>query len=136
MTSSDVKGVDFVVFEELPTTIVTGAVVGLQLERWQPNLRVEFSPISEPSRVERIIGLPLSYFFEVQGLPRGKYVARVLFDRNERSHKFVSDTIEVDLETQSAAHVGLLRFTAEEQLHKQVRVCSCLRLFFMSCKFE
>lgn len=120
VTSTDVKGVDFVVFEELPTTVVTGVVEGAQLERWQPNLRVEFSSVSESSRVERTINLPLSYFFEVQGLPKGKYVARLLFDRNERSHKFVSDSIEVDLETRSAAHLGPLRFTSEEQLNKQV----------------
>lgn len=120
------KGVDFVVFEELPTTVVTGVVEGAQLERWQPNLRVEFSLISESSRVERTIHLPLSHFFEVQGLPKGKYVARLLFDRKERSHKFVSDTVEVDLETQSAQHVGPLRFTTEEQLNKQVNVLNSL----------
>lgn len=118
---SDIRGVDFVVFEELPTTIVTGVVEGAQLERLQPNLRVEFSSTTEPRRVERTISLSLSFFFEVQGLPRGKYIARLLFDRNERSHKFVTDAIEVDLETYSTAHIGPLRYTAEEQFNKQVR---------------
>lgn len=122
VASSDVKGVDFIVFEELPTTVVTGVVEGAQLERWQPDLKVEFSSLSEPSRVERTINLPLSYFFEVQGLPKGKYVARLLSNRKERLHKFVTDTVEVDLETQSAAHVGPLRFTSEEQLNKHVSV--------------
>ncbi|XP_024394078.1 uncharacterized protein [Physcomitrium patens] len=116
---SDIRGVDFVVFEELPTTIVTGVVEGAQLERLQPNLRVEFSSTTEPRRVERTISLSLSFFFEVQGLPRGKYIARLLFDRNERSHKFVTDAIEVDLETYSTAHIGPLRYTAEEQFNKQ-----------------
>lgn len=130
VTSSDIRGADFVVFEELPTTVVTGVVEGAQLERWQPNLKVEFSSVSEPSRVEKTINLPLSNFFEVQGLPKGRYVARLLLDQSERLHKFVSDSIEVDLETRSAAHVGPLRFTSKEQFSKQVRLISliCIHL--------
>lgn len=118
--SNDTRGIDFIVFEELPTTIVTGVVEGLQLEKWQQNLRVEFVTLSEPSRVERTVTLPLSHFFEVQGLPKGKYTARLLFDLSEKTFKFVSDTIEVDLESQSVTHIGPLRFTAEEHYHEQV----------------
>jgi hypothetical protein len=86
--SNDIRGIDFIVFEELPTTIVTGVVEGLQLEKWQQNLRVEFVTLSEPSRVEQTVTLPLSHFFEVQGLPKWKYTAQLLFDLSEKTIYF------------------------------------------------
>lgn len=129
VNSSDVTDIDFVVFEELHTTIVTGVAEGAQLEKWQPNLRVEFASAAD-GKVERTVPVPLSYYFEVQGLPKGKYTARLVFDLSERTHKFESETIDVDLETQSATHLGPLRFTADEHYHKQASASDSV----FSCK--
>ncbi|BBM99994.1 BOS complex subunit NOMO [Marchantia polymorpha subsp. ruderalis] len=119
VNDNDTFGVDFVVFEETPTTIVTGAVEGENLDKWQPHIMIEFSKASEPFSVVQSVPLPLSYFFEVQGLPSGTYNVRLAFGLSERTHNFDSSVLELDLVTKNHFHLGSLTFKAEENLHSQ-----------------
>ncbi|KAJ7534510.1 hypothetical protein O6H91_13G097300 [Diphasiastrum complanatum] len=117
--SRDTTGVDFVVFDYPTSSYVTGEVEGPNLERWQPFITVEIVSTLEPHKIERTIPLPLSYFFELQDLPKGKYTVKLELGLSSRTHTFESDVIELDLETKSHAHVGPIKFRAEEHQQKQ-----------------
>ncbi len=100
------------------------------IEKWQAHVTVEIASAADPSHVERAIPLPLSSFFEVQGLSKGNYIVRLVFGLLERTHKFESESINVDLEAASVIHLGPLQFTAEEHTQKQASG-KCVILVFM-----
>eukprot|EP01018_Ginkgo_biloba_P008909 Gb_02734 [translate_table: standard] len=116
--TTDINQLDFVVFDQPETTILTGHVEGIGLEKLQPHLTVQIKSASEPFKIESIIPLPLSYFFEVQHLPKGKYLVELVFGLPSRTHKFESDIVEVDLEKHVQIHVGPLYYRAEEHNQK------------------
>ncbi|CAM6102957.1 unnamed protein product [Calypogeia fissa] len=120
VTENDTTGVQFVIFEEAPTTILTGTVEGPNLEKWQPDILIEMVSAIEPVKVRQTVSLPMSSFFEVQGLPKGMYTVGLLaLGSANQTHKFVSDAIDVDLESASQIHLGTLMFRVEERLHSQ-----------------
>ncbi|KAL3685286.1 hypothetical protein R1sor_003308 [Riccia sorocarpa] len=119
VSDNDTFGVDFVVFEHPTITIVTGSVEGENLEKWQPHITVEITSAEEPFGVVKTVPLPLSYFFEVQGLPAGTYNVRLVFGLSDRTHKFKSRVLELDLRSKNYVHLGTLTFTTEENLHAQ-----------------
>ncbi|KAJ4969122.1 hypothetical protein NE237_015823 [Protea cynaroides] len=117
--SEDIKGLEFVVFEHLEMTILSGHVEGVGLEELQPHILVEVKSASNPSKIESVFQLPLSHFFQVQDLPRGKHLVELRSSLPSSTHKFESEVIEVDLEKQAQIHVGPIRFKIDEDHHKQ-----------------
>ncbi|KAJ6823851.1 nodal modulator 3 [Iris pallida] len=117
--TDDIRGVDFIVFEQPQMTIISGHVDGTNLEVLQPHLSVEIKSASDSSRIESIFPLPLSYYFEIRDLPKGKYLLQLRSALPSNSHIFKSDIVEVNLEKQPQLHVGPLRYEVEEHHHKQ-----------------
>ncbi|MCO5553061.1 hypothetical protein L7F22_006582 [Adiantum nelumboides] len=117
--ANDTTAMDFVVFHQPQVTIITGTAEGGGLIKWQQFLEVRVVSIGDGSKNERIIPLPLSHFFEIQGLPRGKYSLQLVLGLPGRTHRFESESVEVDLEQIPQIHVGPLRFSVQEQHQKQ-----------------
>lgn len=117
--SEDIRGVDFIVFEQPEVTILSGHVEGTGLESLQQHLSVEIKSASETSKVESILPLPLSYYFQIRDLPKGKHLVQLRSGLPSNTHKFESEIIEVDLEKHPQIHVGPIRYSIEEQHHKQ-----------------
>lgn len=117
--TNDTTAVDFVVFDQPSTTIITGYAKGVGLKFWQQHLTVRIVSASDVPKIERVIPLPLSYFFEIQGLPKGKYSVQLMLGLSERTHKFESHAKEVDLERHPQMDVGPLQFIVDEHHQKQ-----------------
>lgn len=83
---------------------------------------VEIKSASDMSKIESVFPLPLSNFFQVKDLPRGKHLLQLRSSLPSTTHKFESEIIEVDLEKNTQIHVGPLRYKVEEDHHKQVRM--------------
>jgi hypothetical protein len=74
------------------------------------------SLVLQSSRLaEQVIPLPLSHFFEVQGLARGKYTVQLVLGLSGKTHGFESDSAEVDLAKNPQIHIGPLRFAVREE---------------------
>lgn len=116
---TDINDLDFVVFDQPETTIITGHVEGIGLDKLHPHLEVQIKSMSEPFKIESIIPLPMTYFFEVQNLPKGRYLVQLLSGLSSRTHKFKSNIVEVDLEKHTQIHVGPLSYEVEEHHQKQ-----------------
>ncbi|KAL9250005.1 BOS complex subunit NOMO1-like protein [Drosera capensis] len=117
--SEDIKGLDFLVFEKPEKTILSCHVEGERFGELDSHLHVEVKSASEPSKVEAAFPLPLSRFFQVKDLPRGRHLVVLRSGLPLTTHKFVSEVIEVDLEEHTQIHVGPLRYSLEETIHKQ-----------------
>lgn len=117
--STDINDLDFVVFDQPETTIITGHVEGIGLEKLHPHLEVQIKSMSEPFKIESIIPLPMTYFFEVQNLPKGRYLVQLISGLSSRTHKFKSNIVEADLEKHTQIHVGPLSYEVEEHHQKQ-----------------
>lgn len=107
-------------------TILSGHVEGYGLNALQSHLLVEVKSADDPFKVESVLPLPLSYFFQIRDLPKAKHLVQLRYSLPSSSQKFESETIEVDLEKNTQVHVGPLRFKVEENPHKQVafpRIC-------------
>lgn len=111
---------DFLVFEQPEMTILSCHVEGSRIEELHSHLRVEIKSASDPSKIESVFPLPLSNFFQVKDLPKGKHLLQLQSGFPSTTHKFESEIIEVDLEKNTQIHVGPLRFKVEEDHHKQV----------------
>ncbi|CAL5423309.1 unnamed protein product [Camellia sinensis] len=117
--SEDIRGLDFLVFEQPELTILSGHVEGKRIDELHSHLRVEIKSANDPSKIESVFPLPLSNFFQVKDLPRGKHLLQLRSDLPSRTHKFESEVIEVDLEKHTQIHVGPIRYKVEEDFHKQ-----------------
>lgn len=109
------------VFEYPEMTILSGHVEGKRIKELHSHLRVEITSASEPLRTEAVFPLPLSNFFQVKDLPRGKHLVQLQCALPSNTHRFKSEVIEVDLERHSQIHVGPIRFEVKEDHQKQVR---------------
>ncbi|CAN6700135.1 unnamed protein product [Malus baccata var. baccata] len=114
----DIKGLGFLVFEQPDTTVLSCHVEGKRIEEPYPHLLVEIKSSSDLS-MESVFPLPLSNFFQVKDLPKGKHLLQLRSSLPSSSHKFESEVIEVDLEQNTRIHVGPLRYVFEEDYHKQ-----------------
>ncbi|KAJ8623402.1 hypothetical protein MRB53_031931 [Persea americana] len=117
--SEDIKGLDFVVFEQPEITILSGYVEGTGLDELQPHLSVEIRSVDDPSKVESVLPLPLSYFFQIRDLPKAKHLVLLKSGLSSSTHKFESEIIEVDLEKQPQVHVGPLRYKVQD-IHQKM----------------
>jgi len=117
--SEDIRGLDFLVFEQPEMTILSCHVEGKRVEELNSHLMVEIKSASDISKIESVFPLPLSNFFQVKDLPRGKHLLQLRSSLPSTSHKFESEIIEVDLEKNTQIHVGPLRYKVEEDHHKQ-----------------
>ncbi|XP_044493042.1 nodal modulator 1 isoform X2 [Mangifera indica] len=117
--SGDIKGLDFLVFEQPEKTLLSGHVEGTRMEELHSHLLVEIKSAIDTSKVESVFPLPLSNFFQVKDLPKSKHLVRLKCSLPSSIHKFESEVIEVDLEKNSQIHVGPIRFTVKEDHLKQ-----------------
>ncbi|KAA8549068.1 hypothetical protein F0562_000752 [Nyssa sinensis] len=117
--SEDIRGLDFLVFEQPEMTILSGHVEGKRIQELHSHLLVEIKSASDPSKIESVFPLPLSNFFQVKDLPKSKHLLQLRSDLPSSTHKFESEIIEVDLEKHTQVHVGPLRYRVEEDQHKQ-----------------
>ncbi|XP_051142719.1 uncharacterized protein LOC127259427 isoform X2 [Andrographis paniculata] len=115
----DLKGLDFVVFEQPDVTILSGHVEGKNIKELHSHIKVEIRSSSDPSKVESILPLSVSKFFMVKDLPKGKHLLQLRFTTPSSTQKFESEIIDVDLERQSQLHVGPLSYKIEEDIYKQ-----------------
>ncbi|KAI4349753.1 hypothetical protein L6164_010313 [Bauhinia variegata] len=115
----DVKGLDFIVFEEPEMTIISCHVEGKGTDELHKHLMVEIKSAADTTKTESIFPLPISNFFQVKDLPKSRYLLQLRSGLRSSSHKFESDIIEVDLERNTQIHVGPLRYRIEESQLKQ-----------------
>lgn len=108
--AEDSKGLDFVVFEQPERTILSGHVEGNRIKEFNSDLHVEIKSAADPLKIEYNFPLPLSNFFQVKDLPKGKHFVQLRSSLPSSTHKFESDVIEVDLEKNSQIHVGPLKY--------------------------
>nr|VDD62538.1 unnamed protein product [Brassica oleracea] len=97
-------------------------VEGKQNEELNMNLLVEIKSATDESKTENVFPLPLSNFFQVKGLSRGKHLVQLKSNRPLGSHKVVSEIIEVDFETNAQIHVGPLRYSIVADHQSQFEV--------------
>lgn len=119
-------------------TILSCHVEGKGIEEPNSHLTVEIKSATDMSKIESVFPLPLSNFFQVKNLPRGKHLLQLRSSLPSSTHKFKSDIIEVDLEKNTQIHVGPIRYKVEEDHHKQVcllcnRSCSFLKHIYSNC---
>ncbi|KAF5176596.1 Carbohydrate-binding-like fold [Thalictrum thalictroides] len=117
--AEDIKGLDFVVFEQPEVTIMSGHVEGNGISELQSYLVIEVKSATEPYKIASVLPLPLSHFFQIRDLPKAKHLVQLLYSLPSSSKRFESEIIEVDLEKQAQIHVGPLRFKIKESHHKQ-----------------
>ncbi|KAK6118534.1 hypothetical protein DH2020_047724 [Rehmannia glutinosa] len=115
----DIKELDFVVFELPDVTILSGHVEGKNFKELRSHIRVEIRSADDPSKVESIFPLPISNFFQVKDLPKGKHLLQLRSAMPSSTRRFESDVIEVDLERQPQIHVGPLSYRIDEDIYKQ-----------------
>ncbi|KAJ3691869.1 hypothetical protein LUZ61_021033 [Rhynchospora tenuis] len=115
----DTTGVDFVAFEMPEMPLVTGHVEGDDLETALTHLSVEVRSANEPSRVETVISLPLSGYFEIRGLSKSRHLIQLRSGLPTGSFLFDSEPFEIDLRKQPQVHVGPLNYKIQERHHKQ-----------------
>lgn len=101
-------------------TIISGHIEGNRIKELREHLRVEIRSANDPSKVESTLPLPLSNFFQVKDLPKGKYLLQLRSVLPPNIHRFKTEVIEVDLEKHTQIHVGPLNYTLVEEHHKQV----------------
>lgn len=126
--TEDMKGLDFIVFEEPEMTIVSCHVEGNSTVEQRKHLMVEIKSAGDAAKIESAFPLPISNFFQVKDLPKGRYLLRLRSGLPLSSHKFESDIVEVDLEKNAQIHVGPLGYRFVEDQLKQVS-------FFFVCSF-
>lgn len=122
VNNNDVEGINFVVFYQGEGFDVYGSVEGPDFDKWQPHISVEAAPLSNPSRVEKVVPVPLSGFFELKGLSLEEYIVRLKFGLPGHSHIFESEPEIVDLRSNKREKVvkaKTLRFRAEERRARQ-----------------
>lgn len=110
---------DFVVFELPEVTILSGHVEGTGLKALHQHLSVEILSASDTSKVQSVLPLPLSYYFQIRDLPKGKHLVQLRSGLPANTHRFESEIIEVDLKKHPQIHVGPIRYSIKEHHHKQ-----------------
>lgn len=108
------------VFEQPDTTILSGHVEGKNIKELRSHIRVEIRSAIDPSKVESVFPLPISNFFQVKDLPKGKHLLQLRSSIPPSTYKFESEVVEIDLESKPLVHVGPLSYRIEEDIYKQV----------------
>ncbi|KAJ3676057.1 hypothetical protein LUZ60_003469 [Juncus effusus] len=124
--NGDTKDINFIIFEIPETPLLSGhvdlesssAAADLSSPA-QHHLSVEVRSSDNPSRVETVISLPLSNYFEIRELTKSKHLIQLRSSLPSNGYEFESDVLEVDLESQTQVHVGPIRFKIREKHHKQ-----------------
>ncbi|XP_027924979.1 nodal modulator 1 [Vigna unguiculata] len=118
--TEDIKGLDFIVFEEPEMTIISCHVEGNGTNELRKHLMVEIRSASDLNKIESVFPLPISNFFQVKGLSKGRHLLQLQSGLPQSSLKFESDIIEVDLEKNVQIHVGPLIYRIEDQLKQEL----------------
>ncbi|XP_061366169.1 uncharacterized protein LOC133309420 [Gastrolobium bilobum] len=118
--TEDINGLDFIVFEEPEVTIVSCHVEGNGTDELRKHLMAEIRSASDPTKIESVFPLPISNFFQVKGLSKGRHLIQLRSGLSSSSLRFESDIIEVDLEKNIQIHVGPLRYRIEDQLKQEL----------------
>ncbi|KAG5072994.1 hypothetical protein JHK86_008205 [Glycine max] len=118
--TEDIKGLDFIVFEEPEMTIISCHVEGNGTDELHKHLMVEIRSASDLNKIESVFPLPISNFFQVKGLSKGRHLLKLQSGLPSSSLKFESDIIEVDLEKNVQIHVGPMRYRIEDQLKQEL----------------
>jgi len=108
-------------------TIISCHVEGNGTDELRKHLMVEIRSASDLNKIESVFPLPISNFFQVKGLSKGRHLLQLQSGLPQGSLKFESDIIEVDLEKNVQIHVGPLTYRIEDQLKQ---VFSCLHSFY------
>lgn len=124
MGSEDITGLDFVVFEYPDITILSGHVEGDDLEGLQPHLSVEVRSADDPTKIESVLPLPLSNYFQIKDLPKRRHLLQLVSRFPSATHRFHSEVLEVDLVRRPQVHVGPLTYKVAEYHQKQVSFCA------------
>lgn len=124
---------DFIVFEEPEMTIISCHVEGNGTDELRKHLMVEIRSASDLNKIESVFPLPISNFFQVKGLSKGRHLLKLQSGLPSSSLKFESDLIEVDLEKNVQIHVGPLRYWIEDQLKQVSSFVSTLSIFVCLC---
>lgn len=127
----DYKGLDFIVFEQPERTILSGHVEGHKIKEFNSHLQVEIKSASDPLKIEYNFPLPLSNFFQVKDLPKGKHLVQLRSSLPKSTHRFESEVIEVDLEKHTQIHVGPLKYTIDFNHQKQVFLLCLSNVFLL-----
>ncbi|KAL4202422.1 hypothetical protein AMTRI_Chr02g263630 [Amborella trichopoda] len=114
----DVKGVDFIIFEQPEMTILSGHVKGVGLEELQPHLSVQVKSATDPSVVVAVLPLPLSFYFQIRDLPKGRHLVQLISGLSSSAYVFKSEIFEFDLEKHTQIHVGPLTYKLDERNYK------------------
>lgn len=123
---------DFIVFEEPEITIISCHVEGNGTDELHKHLLVEIRSATEATKIKSVFPLPISNFFQVKGLSKGRHLLQLRSGLPASSLKFESDTIEVDLEKSVQIHVGPLRYRIEDQLKQVSSFVSPLSIFLLT----
>ncbi|KAE9598205.1 hypothetical protein Lal_00003964 [Lupinus albus] len=127
--TEDIKGLDFIVFEEPEITIVSCHIEGNTTDELRKHIMVEIKSASDTTKIESVFPLPISNFFQVKGLSKGRHLLQLRSGFPSSSLKFESDVIEVDLEKNIQIHVGPLRYRiVEDQLKQELTPAPILTL--------
>ncbi|KAK7337534.1 hypothetical protein VNO77_18114 [Canavalia gladiata] len=118
--TEDIKGLDFIVFEEPEMTIISCHVEGNGTDELRKHLMVEIRSASDTTKIESVFPLPISNFFQIKGLSKGRHLLQLRSGLPSSSLKFESDVMEVDLEKNIQIHVGPLRYRIEDQLKQEL----------------
>lgn len=116
-------------------TILTGHVEGYNLETLQPHLSIEIRSASEPSEVKSVIPLPISYYFQIRDLAKGRHLVQLRPSLGWKGGRFESEVLEVDLVKQPQVHLGPLKYKVVEHQHKQVHIMIHFFADLVSLKF-
>ncbi|KAI4319166.1 hypothetical protein MLD38_032798 [Melastoma candidum] len=117
--AEDIKGVDFLIFEQPEKTILSGHVEREKAHELYPSLLVEVKSASDPAKIMSVFSLPLSNFFQVKDLPRSKLILQLRPESPLNNQKFESEAIEVDLEQNAQIHVGPMKYKIVDNHLKQ-----------------
>lgn len=110
-------------------TIVSCHVEGNGTDELRKHLMVEIRSASETSKIESVFPLPISNFFQVKGLSKGRHLLQLRSGLPSSSLRFDSDIIEVDLDKNVQTHVGPLRYRIDDQLKQVFSFISILYIF-------
>lgn len=118
--TEDIKGLDFIVFEEPEMTIISCHVEGNGTDELRKHLMVEIRSASDLTKIESVFPLPISNYFQVKGLSKGRHLLKLQSALPSSSLTFESDVIEVDLAKNVQTHVGPLRYRIEDHLKQEL----------------
>lgn len=114
-------------------TIISCHVEGNGTDELRKHLMVEIRSASDLTKIESVFPLPISNYFQVKGLSKGRHLLKLQSTLPSSSLTFESDVIEVDLAKNVQTHVGPLRYRIEDHLKQVSSFAPTLSIFACLC---